>query len=47
MNYFDPLTVNQAALLSAIALEFVYKHDGKYIIYDRFFGMWLRKNENI
>ena len=81
INYYDSLTDNQAALLSAIAQdkavasvlsqefisrynlpaassmslalktllsrEFVYKHDGKYIIYDRFFGMWLRRKENI
>lgn len=81
INYYDSLTDNQAALLSAIAQEkaiasilsqefisrynlpaassislalktllnreFVYKYDGKYIIYDRFFGMWLRRNENV
>ena len=80
INYYDSLTDNQAALLSAIAQEktvasvlsqefisrynlpatssmslalktllnreFVYKYDGKYIIYDRFFGMWLRRKEN-
>ena len=78
VNYYDSLTDNQAALLSAIALdkavtsilsqdfisrhnlpaassvslalktlinrEFIYKYNGSYIIYDRFFGMWLRKN---
>lgn len=78
VNYYDSLTDNQAALLSAIAQdkavtsilsqdfisrhnlpaassvslalktllnrEFIYKHNGSYIIYDRFFGMWLRKN---
>ena len=81
INYYDSLTDNQAALLSAIAQEkavasilsqefisrynlpaassmslalktllsreFVYKYEGKYIIYDRFFGIWLRKNEKI
>ena len=81
INYYDSLTDNQAALLSAIAQEkavasvlsqefisrynlpaassmslalktllnreFVYKYDGKYIIYDRFFGMWLRRNKNV
>ena len=79
INYYDSLTDNQAALLSAIAQEkavasvlsqefisryslpaassmslalktllsreFVYKYDGKYIIYDRFFGMWLKRNK--
>lgn len=78
VNYYDSLTNNQAALLSAIAQdkavtsilsqdfisrhnlpaassvslalktlinrEFIYKYNGSYIIYDRFFGMWLRKN---
>lgn len=78
VNYYDSLTDNQAALLSAIAQdkavtsilsqdfisrhnlpaassislalktlinrEFIYKYNGCYIIYDRFFGMWLRKN---
>ena len=77
VNYYDSLTDNQAALLSAIAQEkavdsvlsqefikrnnlpaassvrlalktlldreFIYKSDNLYIIYDRFFGMWLRK----
>ncbi len=77
INYYDSLTVNQAALLSAIAKEgavssvlsqefigkynlpatssvslalktllsreFIYKHNGNYIIYDRFFGIWLRR----
>ena len=79
INYFESLTDNQVALLSAIAQEksvasvlsqefisryslpaassislalktllsreFVYKHNGKYIIYDRFFGIWLRRKE--
>lgn len=78
INYFDSLTVNQAALLAAIAQEHVapsvlsqafisshrlpaassvrlalktllqreliYKQENGYIVYDRFFGMWLRKN---
>ena len=78
VNYYDSLTDNQAALLSAIAQdkavtsilsqdfisrhnlpaassvslalktllnrEFIYKYNDSYIIYDRFFGMWLRKN---
>ena len=78
VNYYDSLTDNQAALLSAIAQdkavtsilsqdfisrhnlpaassvslalktlinrEFIYKYNGSYIIYDRFFGMWWRKN---
>ena len=78
INYYDSLTDNQAALLSAIAKEksvssilsqefiqrhnlpaasstslalktllnreFVYKYNDHYIIYDRFFGIWLRKN---
>lgn len=81
VNYYESLTDNQAALLSAIAVEkavtsvlsqefiskynlsaassvslalktlisreFVYKYDKKYIIYDRFFGMWLRRNGEI
>lgn len=78
ISYYESLTDNQAALLTAIAKEksissilsqefikkydlpaassvslalktllnreFLYKSDGKYIVYDRFFGMWLRKN---
>lgn len=78
ISYYESLTDNQAALLTAIAREksissilsqefikkydlpaassvslalktllnreFLYKSDGKYIVYDRFFGMWLRKN---
>lgn len=81
INYYDSLTENQAALLSAIAQEkfvdsvlsqefinrytlpaassvslalktlinreFVYKYDGKYTVYDRFFGIWLRNNCNV
>lgn len=81
INYYESLTDNQAALLSAIAQEkavasvlsqefigrhslpaassinlalktllnreFVYKYDGNYIIYDRFFGMWLRRHQNV
>ena len=31
------------ALKTLINREFVYKYNGAYIIYDRFFGMWLRK----
>lgn len=78
INYYESLTDNQAALLSAIAQErrapsvlsqefishyglpasssvgialkallrreLVYKDREGYIVYDRFFGMWLRKN---
>lgn len=78
-NYYDSLTDNQAALLSAIAKdksvssvlsqefigkhslpaassvslalktllgrEFIYKYEGNYIVYDRFFAIWLRRNE--
>ena len=77
ISYYDSLTDNQAALLSAIAKEgavpsvlsqefiskhnlpatssvslalktllnreFVYKYNGSYIIYDRFFGIWLKE----
>lgn len=77
VNYYESLTDNQAALLSAIAdersvvsvlsqefiskhelpaassvslalktlmsREFVYKYDNRYVVYDRFFGMWLRR----
>ena len=77
ISYYDSLTDNQAALLSAIAKEgplqsvlsqefiskyslpatssvslalktllnreFVYKYNGNYIIYDRFFGIWLKE----
>ena len=77
VSYYDSLTDNQAALLSAIAKEgaassvlsqgfisqyglpaassvglalktllnreFVYKYNGRYVVYDRFFGMWLRR----
>ena len=77
IRYYDSLTDNQAALLSAIAKEgavpsvlsqefiskhnlpatssvslalktllnreFVYKYNGSYIIYDRFFGIWLKE----
>lgn len=32
------------ALKTLLSREFVYKHEGKYIVYDRFFGMWLRRN---
>ena len=32
------------ALKTLINREFIYKYNGSYIIYDRFFGMWLRKN---
>jgi hypothetical protein len=76
-NYYSSLTINQAALLTAIACEqqvkypmsqvfmskyslpalssvklaleslsdsqFIYQYKGCFIIYDRFFGMWLRK----
>ena len=78
VNYFESLTYNQAALITAIAKErsveavlsheflsrhslpspssvrlalktlldreLLYKHNGHYIVYDRFFGIWLRKN---
>lgn len=78
INYYESLTDNQAALLSAIAKEravssvlsqefvrrynlpapssvslalktllekeFVYKFNDRYIVYDRFFGMWIRRN---
>ena len=77
ISYYESLSDNQAALLSAIAQEksvssvlsqefirkyslpaassvslalktllnreFVYKYNGDYIVYDRFFGIWLRK----
>jgi AAA+ ATPase superfamily predicted ATPase len=76
-NYYQSLTTNQAALLSAIAKEinvkspmaqnfiskynlpalssikvalasltdsqYIYQYNGGYIVYDRFFGMWLRE----
>ena len=76
-NYYQSLTTNQAALLSAIAKEvnvkspmaqsfiskynlpalssikaalasltdsqFIYQYNDGYIVYDRFFGMWLRE----
>lgn len=76
-NYYQSLTRNQAALLSAIAKEvnvkspmaqsfiskynlpalssikaalasltdsqFIYQYNDGYIVYDRFFGMWLRE----
>ncbi len=78
INYYESLTDNQAALLSAIAAdgrvpsvltqdflrrhslpaassvslalktlidrEFAYKYDGSYVVYDRFFGIWLRRH---
>lgn len=31
------------ALKTLISREFVYKYNGKYIVYDRFFAIWLRK----
>ena len=31
------------ALKALIEREFVYKYNGKFIIYDRFFALWLRK----
>ena len=77
INYYESLTDNQSALLTAIACEgkvasvmsqeflakyrlpaassvslalktlirreFVYRYGEAYIVYDRFFGMWLRK----
>ena len=76
INYFNSLTDNQTALLSAIATdsptsvlaqdfirrhnlpgassislalktllhrEFVYEQEGRFVVYDRFFGMWLRR----
>ena len=76
-NYYSALTVNQAALIMAIACEkrvkspmaqsfiakyylpalssitvalenlidnqFVYQYKGNYIVYDRFFGIWLKE----
>ncbi len=76
ISYYESLSYNQAALLSAIAQEgrvssvlsqafirqhglpaassvslalrallnreFVYQYNGAYIVYDRFFGMWLK-----
>ena len=30
------------ALKALIEREFVYKYNGKFIIYDRFFAIWLR-----
>ncbi len=78
VSYYESLTDNQAALLSAVAKEksvssilsqdfigkyhlsaassvnlalktllnreFLYKNNGSYIVYDRFFGIWLRRN---
>ena len=32
------------ALKTLLQREFVYKYNEKYIVYDRFFAMWLRKN---
>ena len=32
------------ALKTLLQREFVYKYNGNYIVYDRFFGMWLRRN---
>ncbi len=32
------------ALKTLIDREFVYKYDGAYIVYDRFFGIWLREH---
>lgn len=32
------------ALKALLKREFVYKYNGKYVVYDRFFGMWLRRN---
>lgn len=31
------------ALKTLLQREFVYKYNNKYIVYDRFFGMWLRR----
>ena len=31
------------ALKTLVSREFVYKYNGKYIIYDRFFAIWLRR----
>lgn len=35
------------ALKALLQREFVYKYEGKYIVYDRFFGMWLRKKSGM
>lgn len=35
------------ALKTLLNRELVYKYDGKYIVYDRFFGIWLRMNSNV
>lgn len=32
------------ALKTLLQREFVYKYNGNYIVDDRFFGMWLRRN---
>ncbi len=32
------------ALKTLLNREFVYKYNGSYIVYDRFFGIWLRNN---
>lgn len=34
----------EPALKALLRRELVYKDRAGYIVYDRFFGMWLRKN---
>jgi len=31
------------ALKTLVSREFVYKYNSKYIVYDRFFAIWLRR----
>ena len=33
----------KAALASLADSQFIYRYNGGYIVYDRFFGMWLRE----
>lgn len=33
----------KTALESLSESQFIYQYDGGYIVYDRFFGMWLRE----
>lgn len=43
-NYHLPaLSSIKVALSSLMENQFIYKYNGNYIVYDRFFGIWLRE----
>jgi len=42
-TFFVLLSSIKAALASLTDSQFIYQYNGGYIVYDRFFGMWLRE----